>query len=54
MYFTGNDGYQKSLVFTTVLSSLKSNLLVIEVTSRISTRILPEKIKQFDNKFELN
>ena len=47
MYFTGNDGYQKLLVFASMLSSLRldSNK---KVTNWISTGVLPEKIKPFE------
>ena len=51
MYFTGNSGYQKSLVFPTMFSSLTSDTNK-KVTSKISTGVLPEKIKPFDTKFE--
>ena len=51
MYFTGADGYQNFLIFTSILSSLilDSNR---KVTDWISTRILSEKIKPFDTGLE--
>ena len=51
MYFTGNDGYQKLLVFASTLNLLRwdSNK---KVTNWISTGVLPEKIKPFDTIIE--
>ena len=43
MYFTGNNGYQKSLVFPTMFSSLTSDTNK-KVTSKTSTGVLPETI----------
>ena len=53
MYFAGNDGDQKFLVFTPMLSSLilDSN---IKVTNWISTGMASEKINLFDTNLEPN
>ena len=51
MYFTGNNGYQKFLVFASMLNSLvlDSNK---EVTKWILAGILSKKIKPFDTNLE--